>query len=99
MRLVDHEPRAILRAQLGDVSEWRDVSLHREHAVDDDEDAAAIFLRLLQPIFEQVEAVVAERPELRLGEEATVEDRGVVAGVDDDRVGGPEDRPEAPRLA
>ena len=40
--LVDHQPGAEARAQIGDLGQRRDVALHREHAVDDDEDAAAV---------------------------------------------------------
>ena len=38
VRLVDHQPRAVARAQLGDLRQRGDVALHREHAVDDDQD-------------------------------------------------------------
>ena len=42
VRLVDHQPRAVGAAQLGDLRQRRDVALHREDAVDDDEHAAAV---------------------------------------------------------
>ena len=72
----------------------RDVALHREDAVDDDEHAAAVLGRALELLLELVEPVVAERAQLGAREQAAVEDRGVVAGVGDHRVAGREQRPE-----
>ena len=46
VRLVDHQPCAEALAQLGDLAQGCDVALHREDAVDDDEDAAAVGSRL-----------------------------------------------------
>ena len=94
VRLVDHEPRAEALAEVADRRQRRDVALHREDAVDDDEDAAAVAGRLLERALELVHAVVAERAQLRPREQAAVEDRGVVAGVGDHRVAGGEDRAE-----
>ena len=45
VRLVDHQARAVALAQLDDVHQRRDVALHREDAVDDDQHAAAVALR------------------------------------------------------
>ena len=72
----------------------RDVALHREDAVDDHHHAAAVALRAGEGALELVEAVVAEGAHLGLREQHAVEDRGVVAGVDDHRVGGAEQRAE-----
>ena len=94
MGLVDHQARAVALAQLADLAQRRDVALHREDAVDDDQHAAAVALRALEHLLELVQAVVAERAQLRAREQAAVEDRGVVAGVDDHRVAGPEQRAE-----
>ena len=94
MGLVDHQPRAVLLAERDDLGQRRDVALHRVDAVDHDEDAAAVLLRGLQPLLEQVQAVVAERAQLRLREQAAVEDRGVVARVGDHGVLRAEDRAE-----
>ena len=94
MRLVDHEPRAEAPAQVGDLRQRRDVALHREHAVDDDEDPAAVLLRLAERALELVHLVVAKRAQLRAAEDAAVHDRRVDAGVDDDRVAGGQQRPQ-----
>ena len=61
VRLVDHQPRAVALAEVADLRQRRDVALHREDAVDDDEDAAAVARRALERLLELVEAVVAER--------------------------------------
>ena len=93
--LVDHQARAVALAQLADLAQRRDVALHREDAVDDDQHAAAVVLRRAASIvLELVQAVVAERAQLGAREQAAVEDRGVVAGVDDHRVAGSEQRAE-----
>ena len=80
--------------QCGDLGQRRDVALHRIDAVDDDQDAAAVLLRAVQLLLEQVQAVVTERRAAWPGEQAAVEDRGVVAGVGDHRVLRAEDRAE-----
>ena len=59
--LVDHQPRAVALAELADVAQRRDVALHREDAVDDDQHAAAVGLRTVEHLLQLVEAVVAER--------------------------------------
>ena len=94
VRLVDHQPRAVALAELDDLGQRRDVALHREDAVDDDEDAAAVAGGALEHPLELVHAVVAEGAQLGAGEQAAVEDRGVVAGVADDGVARAEDRAE-----
>ena len=94
VRLVDHQARAVAVAELGDLGQRRHVALHREHAVDDHEHAAAVAGRLLERVLEAVDAVVAERAQLGPGEDAAVEDRRVIAGVDHHRVARAEDRPE-----
>ena len=92
VRLVDHQPRAVALAQLADLAQRRDVALHREDAVDDDQHAAAVAARALQGLLQFVQAVVPEGAQLRAREHAAVEDRGVVAGVGDHGVTGCEDR-------
>ena len=52
--------------------------------------------RALQHLLELVEPVVAERAQLGPRQDAAVEDRGVVAGVDDHRVARRQDRAERP---
>ena len=86
MCLVDEQACSVAPAQLADLAERRDVSLHREHPVDDHQDAAAVRRRPLQHLLELVHAVVAERAQLRSREQAAVEDRCVVARVDHHRV-------------
>ena len=92
--LVDHQARAEALAQVADLGQRRDVALHREDAVDHDEDAAAVVGGALEHALELVHAVVAEGAQLGAAEQAAVEDRRVVAGVGDDGVGGAEDRPQ-----
>ncbi len=65
MCLVDHQARAVGGAELDDLGQRRDVALHREDAVDDDEDAAAVAGRALQHPVQLVHLAVPERPELR----------------------------------
>src|SRR5215218_9631805 len=97
VRLVDHEPRAIALAQVADRRQRRDVALHREHAVDDDEDPAAVARGFLERALELVHAVVPVRAQLGARQQAAVEDRGVVARVGHDGVAGGEDRAERAR--
>ncbi len=92
--LVDHQPRTVAGAQLGDVNQWRDVALHREDAVDDHQHTAAVLLCALQGALELVHAVMPERAHLRLGDQRAVEDRRVVGGVDDHGVARAEQRAE-----
>ena len=92
--LGDHHPGAVAVADLGDLGQGRHVPLHGEHTVDHDQHAAAVGGRLLERVFQAIHAVVAERTQLGARENAAVEDRGVIARVDDDRVAGGEDRPE-----
>ena len=94
VRFVDHEPGARLVAEVGDRGQVGDVALHREHAVDDDEHAAAVGGGLVELALELVQPPVAERPQLRAREEAAVEDRGVVARVGHDGVARPQQRAE-----
>ena len=63
--LVDHQPRAVLLAERDDLRQRGDIALHRVDAVDHDEDAAAVLLRLRELLLEQVEPVVTEWPHLR----------------------------------
>ena len=54
--LVDHQAGSEALAQLADVEQRRDVPLHREDTVDDDEHAAAVALRAVEHLLELVEA-------------------------------------------
>ena len=97
--LVDHQPRAVGAAELGDAGHVADVALHRVDAVHDHQHAAAVPGRPLEHLLELLEPAVAERPQPRARELAPVEDRGVVAGVRDHGVGGAQDAERQPRLA
>ncbi len=90
MGLVDHQPSAVALAQIADLVQWRDVALHREDAVHDDQHAAAVALGAVEHLLELVQPVMAEGPELRSREQAAVEDRGMVGGVHDHGVAGTE---------
>jgi len=48
VRLVDHQPCPVLLAEVADLRQRRDVALHREDAVDDDQHAAAVLGRALE---------------------------------------------------
>ena len=98
MGLVHHQAGAEPPAQLDDLRERRDVALHREDPVDDDQDPTAVAHRPLERALELVEPVVAERPQLGPREDAAVEDRRVVARVGDDRVPRGEDRPQGAQV-
>ena len=95
VRLVDHQPRAVLRAQVGDLAERRHVALHREDPVHHHEDAAAVPGRALEHRLELVHPVVAERPDPGARHHHRVEDRGVVGRVADHGVAGVEQRRDA----
>ena len=44
VRLVDDEPHPVARCDVGELRERRDIAVHREHAVGDDQGAAALGL-------------------------------------------------------
>ena len=94
VRLVDHQPRPVGAAEIDDRGQVADVALHREDAVDDDQDAAAVLGRASQHLLQFVHLVVAKGAQFGAGDADAVEDRGVVAGVADHRVGRAEDRPD-----
>ncbi len=94
MRLVDHQSCAVALGEGRDLGHGRDVALHREHAVDDDEHAAAVLRGALELLLELLQPVVTERAELGLREDAAVEDRRVVARVGDHGVTGAQERRE-----
>jgi hypothetical protein len=93
--LVDHQPCPVTFAQLHDVHERRDVSLHREHSVHHHQHAATVVLGALQRTLELVHAVVPEWAQLRLREQRSVEDRRVVGRVNDNCVLRAQYRPQS----
>ena len=94
VRLVDHQPRAVALAEPADVTQRRDVALHREDAVDDHEHAAAVAPARVRASSRACPCGCAGRAAASRARAAAVEDRGVVAGVDDHGVAGPEQRAE-----
>jgi hypothetical protein len=99
VRLVHHQPRAVGLLSSTIWGSGREVALHREHAVDHHEHAAAVVHRALEHLLQLVEPVVAERAQLGPREQAAVEDRGVVGGVGDHRVPGRRIVPSVPTFA
>ena len=65
VRLVDHQPRAVVLAQLDHARQVADVALHRVDAVHDHQHAAAVAGRAIEHALELVEPAVAERAQLR----------------------------------
>ena len=99
--LVDHQARAVAAAELGDLGQRRDVALHREDAVDDDEDAAAVRCGAARACCSsRSRRLWRNGAQLGAREDAAVEDRGVVARVGDRPCRpGPRIVPSAPRFA
>ena len=84
---------AVLLGQVADLGEGRDVAVHREDAVGDDQ-AEAAGSRLLELRLEVGHVGVRVDEALRLAQADAVDDRGVVELVGDDRVVGSEERLE-----
>lgn len=85
MRVVDHDHGPVAVGEVADLGERRDVSVHGEDAVGDDEAAPRPggFLELLLQVGHVAVGVAVA---LRLGQADAVDDRGVVEGVGDHRV-------------
>src|SRR6202035_888068 len=79
VRLVDEHPRVIAVRQLDDLYQWRDVAVHREHAVGHDQAAPARCLGETPFEMLRIEMVVDEG--LCPRKAATVDDASVVRGV------------------
>ena len=86
VRLVDHEPGAVLAAELGGGRQVHDVAIHREDGVGDHEDRVVLALRLGKMLLQVAHVVVAIRLPLRPGQQASVHDRRVVELVHEDEV-------------
>ena len=84
VRLVDHHARVVAAGELDDLGQRRDVAVHREDAVGDDQRAAAV--GLAQAPREVLDVAVVVDEGLRPGEPAAVDDRGVVERVGEDDV-------------
>ena len=77
MRLVEHEQRAVARAHLGELVDRRDVAVHREHRLGDD-DARARRVDAREELVDVRGVAVAVDRERRAREPAAVDDRRVV---------------------
>jgi hypothetical protein len=85
VRLVDDDAHAAVAArQLGDLLQRRDVAVHREDRLGDDERRARA--RLLQAPREVLDVVVRVDERLRARQPAAVDDRGVVELVGEDHL-------------
>jgi hypothetical protein len=84
--LVDDRPRAVDVCQLGDVCERRDVAVHREDRVGDDQPPGGALAVLAQRPVEVLDVAMAVDDDLGPREAAAVDDRGVVELVGEDRV-------------
>ena len=84
--------RLVALGDLADAGQRRDVAVHREDAVGDDEDVAvravraAAGTRVAQHLLKAVDVAVREDGARRLGQADAVDDRGVVELVADDQV-------------
>ena len=82
VRLVDHQPAAVVAGQPHQVLQRGDVAVHREDAVGDDQRAAAP--RLAQPPGQVLDVAVAVDEGLGPRQPAAVDDAGVVELVGED---------------
>ena len=93
--VVDEDGRAGRLGRLDDPGQWRDVAVHAEHAVGDDEDQPvglaasrpAVADRLVEHGPQRVDVGVGVDLARRLRQAHAVDDRGVVEAVADDQVG------------
>ena len=93
VRVVDHHQRAVLVGEVADGGEFCEVTVHRKHAVGDDENTARTVSRFeLSGEVGHVVVFVAEA--LGLAEAHAVDDGGVVELVGNDGVLGAKQRLE-----
>ena len=93
MGVVDHDGRTELLGRLDHAGEWRDVAIHREDAVGDDQDQP-IVAAARPPVLASLAEHLAERGHVgvgidlarRLRQPHPVDDRGVVERVRHDQV-------------
>ena len=86
MRVVDHHDRPAPRGDLDELGQGRDVAVHREHAVGDQELTAAGPCGLGQRHVRRADVLVREDLDLRAREPRAVDDRRVVQLIADDHV-------------
>ncbi len=87
MGLVDHQPAAVVTGQPRQLPQRRQVAVHREDPVGDDQRGAP--LGLAQPPGEVLDVAVAVDEGLGPGEATAVDDAGVVELVGEDRLARP----------
>ena len=85
VRVVDHDPGAVLLGQSADRRQVGQVAFHAEDAVDHDQDPALAGDRLQEP-FQVDHVVVLVLEGLGKGQTGAVKDAGVVLAVADDEV-------------
>ena len=78
MRVVNHHDAAVLFRQVDQRRQRRNIAVHREHAVGDEQLAAAVVLNLFEDGLARLDVLVGEDPDLGAREAAAVDDGGVV---------------------
>ena len=84
MGIIHHHPGAIGLGQFDDGRKIRDIALHAEDAVDDDQ--FPLVFGLLEDPFQILHVVVAIFLHLSEGEAAAVNDAGMIVFVDDGHI-------------
>ncbi len=85
VRVVHHHQRVVFFGQIADALQFRDETIHREHAVGCDEPCAGGG-GLFETVLQLVQIAVGITESLRLTEPDAVDDAGVIERVGDDRV-------------
>jgi hypothetical protein len=93
VRVVDHDERVVALGEVADAGKRREMTVHREHAVGDD-DAAPCVRRLAQPGLKVGEVTVAVTQPPGLAQADAVDEGGVVELIGDDGVLAVEERLE-----
>src|ERR1700730_15160770 len=86
MRIINHHDAVILLSKFAEFRQWRDVTIHRENAVGDQQRVAVPADRFLKDTFAVLGVSLLENLDRSLRETATVYDRGVVQLVGDDEI-------------
>ena len=97
VRLVDHQQAVVAAGELDELAQRRDVAVHREDAVGDDQ--PRVGAGLAQAPLEVLDVAVAVDEGPRAGEPAAVDDAGVVELVGEDDATVPARAATAPVLA
>ena len=85
--IVNQNQGVVSIGQLANVAQFGEITIHREHAVGNDDDAAgAGGLRGFQLGFKVIHAAIGKAEALGLGEPDAVDDRGMVQRIRDDGV-------------